>query len=253
MTVSVNYWSDARCARAFWSQAELPPYQQLLLDTSEWLDPQVGQRWLDLGCGSGQLSRVLWEKSGGRIEAVVGVDVAAINEQAYARLRGTLQPTPTPMCLRFVAADFSRGFTDWPSEQFHGVVSGLSLPYAESFSHADGCWTEDAYDRVLANVYRLLNPAGTFVFSVNVPDPSWGTVAWHSLAGALRTREPLRYLKKSWRMWTYGNWLTRESRRGRFHYLPIETILAKLHRLGFADIEHRLSYAGQAYVIRCQK
>jgi SAM-dependent methyltransferase len=253
MTETVNHWPDARCAKAFWSQHELPPYQELLRDTSEWLDPRLGQRWLDLGCGCGQLSRVLWEKSEGRVESIVGVDVAAVNEQAYAKLRRTLQPVPTPACLRFMEADFSHGFPDWPSEQFDGVVSGLSLQYAESYSENDGRWTAEAYDRILAEVYRLLKRGGMFVFSVNVPNPSWGSVAWQSLAGAWSAKQPLRYLKKSWRLWTYGNWLTRESHRGRFHYLPVETIVGKLQGLGFSAVSHRLSYSGQAYILRCQK
>ncbi len=252
-TATANYWRDARCAKAFWNQHELPPYQELLRDTADWVEPAIGQRWLDLGCGSGQLSRMLWEKSQGKVEAVVGVDVAAVNELAYARLRASLQPRPTAACLRFVACDFVNGLNGWPSGQFDGVVSGLSLQYADSFDEASGKWTETGYDAVLANVARLLKPAGTFVFSVNVPDPAWSKVTLHSLAGAFRKSAPIRYLKNAYRMWTYGNWLTRESRRGRFHYLPIETITEKLERLGFGAIEYRLSYAGQAYVIRCRK
>jgi len=74
---------------------------------------------------------------------------------------------------------FRQGFANWPGEQFDGVVSGLALQYAESYSEQTG-WTDSAYDRVLAEVYRLLKPGGTFVFSVNVPNPAWSTVAWHA-------------------------------------------------------------------------
>jgi SAM-dependent methyltransferase len=250
-TTSTNYWRDARCAKAFWNQQELPPYQELLRDTADWLRPTIGQRWLDLGCGSGQLSRMLWEKSGGKVETIVGVDVAAINAQAYANLRAVLSPMPTPACLRFVARDFALGFADWPSEQFHGAVSGLSLQYAES--EVDGDWNQAAYDRVLAEVYRLLKFGADFVFSVNVPGPAWSKVALSSLGGALQQDRPLKYLKNAWRMWTYGKWLTRESARGRFHYLPMKAIAKKLRTTGFEDVEHRLSYAGQAYLIRCRK
>ena len=250
---STNYWPDTRCAKAFWSQHELPPYQELLRDTTAWLTPTTGQRWLDLGCGSGQLSRVLWEQSRGKVESIIGVDVADVNEQAYARLRSLLKPTPTPMCLRFLPRDFSQGFADWPSGHLDGVVSGLALQYAESFADEAGGWNDSAYDRVLAEVYRLLKPGGAFVFSVNVPKPMWSKVAWHSLAGAFRKTKPLRYLKNAWRMWSYGNWLTRESQRGRFHYLPIEAIIEKLLKVGFVDVEDRLSFAGQAYLIRCRK
>ena len=99
----------------------------------------------------------------------------------------------------------------------------------------------------------MLRPGGRFVFSVMVPEPRWGRVALAALGGVLRVRRPHRYLLKAWRMWTYGGWLTREARRGRFHFLPLETVVAKLGATGFTDVEHRLSYAGQSYVIRCRK
>jgi hypothetical protein len=54
-------------------------------------------------------------------------------------------------------------------------------------------------------------------------------------------------------MWRYGAWLSREARQGRFHYLPLDAILAKLTAGGFMAIEHRRSYAGQAYLVRCRK
>jgi SAM-dependent methyltransferase len=250
---STNYWPDKRCAKAFWSQHEIPAYQELLRDTAAWLEPAIGQRWLDLGCGSGPLSRVLWEKSQGKVEAIVGVDVAEINARRYAILRATLQPRPTPMCVRFVARDFSGGFADWPGEQFDGVVSGLALQYAESSSDDGAAWTESAYDRVLADVHRLLKRGGVFVFSVNVPNPAWSKLALRSVAAAIRKTRPLRYLKNAWRMWSYGSWLTRESRRGRFHYLPAQIILQKLLELGYLETEYRLSYGGQAYLVRCRK
>jgi hypothetical protein len=68
-----------------------------------------------------------------------------------------------------------------------------------------------------------------------------------------RVAHPARYLKQALRMWSYGSWLKQEARRGRFHYLPREVILAKLNTVGFTGIEHRLSYAGQAYVFRCRR
>ena len=89
----VNYWPDARCAKAFWSQRETPPYQRLFRDTVAWFDPAAGERWLDLGCGGGQLSRGLWLAAGG-LEEVLGLDCAACNERAYEKLRRQLRPVP---------------------------------------------------------------------------------------------------------------------------------------------------------------
>src|SRR5438876_1162445 len=91
-TVAVNYWPDAKCAKAFWSQRDVPAYRWLLRDTAAWLEPRAGDRWIDLGCGSGQLTKTLWEKSGGTVAEIVALDVAPANEEVLAKLRGQLRP-----------------------------------------------------------------------------------------------------------------------------------------------------------------
>lgn len=248
---SVNYWPRSSCARAFWGQHGLPPYRELLAATSAWLDPRPGERWLDLGCGRGKLTEVLWQRSAGEIGEVVGLDCAAANVRSFDKLRARLEPPPSGAQVRFVQGDFGAGLS-WPDKTFHGVVSGLAIQYAESYSEPEG-WTSEAYDRALREVHRVLRPGGRFVFSVNVPEPAWSKVALGSLPGALRTRNPLRFLKKSWQMMRYGGWLKREARRGRFHYLPLETVTTKLAIVGFEATEHCLSFAGQAYLIRCRR
>jgi ubiquinone/menaquinone biosynthesis C-methylase UbiE len=248
-----NHWPDAKCARAFWGQQTLPSYQRLLRDTVAWLDPQPGERWLDLGCGSGQLTEALWTKSAGQLHEIIALDCAAENAKVFRKLRGRLLDDPNDGRIAFVCADFSLGLDQWPDRHFHGVCSGLSLQYAESFSEEAGVWTTEAYDRLLGDLYRVLDRDGRLVFSVNVPEPAWSMVALHSLGSVFRTRQPGRFLRQSWRMMRYGSWLKREARRGRFHYLPLSSILSKLRTVGFTAIDHRLTYARQAYLIRCRK
>lgn len=247
-----NHWSDTKCAKAFWSQQETWPYRQLLADTLEWCRPAAGERWLDLGCGGGALTRGLWERSGGTVAEVIGVDCAAVNERAYDRLRVELCPASGDR-VRFVCHDFSGGLGLFPDARFDHAVSGLSISYAEHFDEASGCWTQAAYDRVLAEVFRVLRPGGRFVFSVNVPAPRWWWVGLLSLGDVFRAGRPLRFLRRGLRMLRYGAWLKQEARAGRFHYLPAEVVTAKLQSTGFAAVEHRLSYAGQAYVFRAVK
>lgn len=250
---SVNYWPDSRCAKAFWNQYELPPYQQLLHDTAEWVDPRPEQRWIDLGCGCGQLTKMLWNKSRGAVSQIVGVDVAQVNERAYEKLRSSVQPKPAADVIRFETADLSCGLPRWQDGSFDGAVSGLAIQYAESYDETTGRWTREAYQSILAETYRLLTPGGVFVFSVNVPEPAWNVVAWNAISGTWQSRRPLKYLKHALRIYRYGNWLKREARRGRFHYLPDSTIEAMLLAAGFQNVEIKTSFAGQAYLVRCHK
>lgn len=252
-SIAVNHWPNASCAKAFWSQRELPPYRRLVQDTAEWFDPQPGQRWLDLGCGCGQLTKTLWEKSGGRLAELIALDCAAHNERAIAKVRASVDPPAKAEQIRFVHADFSDGLAAFDTASLDGVVSGLAIQYAESYSEERGAWTTDAYEHLLAEVCRVLRPGGSFVFSVNVPEPAWSKIALYGIPGFFRSSHPLRYVKNSVRMLRYGAWLKREARRGRFHYLPAAEVADKLARAGFAAIAHRTSYAGQADVFRCQK
>ncbi len=252
-TPVVNHWPEPKCAKAFWSQRELPPYRRLLQDTVAWLDPRPGQHWLDLGCGSGQLTRAVWEKSGGRLAALVALDCAAHNERAIAKVRSGAHPPATAEQVRFLHADFSDGLASFDSASFDGAVSGLAIQYAESYSEEKGRWTSDAYEHLLADVCRVLRPGGTFVFSVNVPEPAWSKIALYGIPGFFRSSHPLRFVKNSLRMLHYGAWLKREARRGRFHYLPAAVVAEKLARAGFVGIEHRRSFAGQADVFRCRR
>ncbi len=249
---TANHWPESACARAFWGQQELPPYRRLLADTTAWLDPKPGEHWLDLGCGCGQLTQALWEKSRGSLEEIVGLDCAAVNEKAFGKLCANVLPAPDGR-IRFAVCDFSNGLPDWDDGRFNGVVSGLAIQYAECYSQTEGGWTTDAYVGLLAEIFRVLRPGGRFVFSVNVPEPAWNRVALRALTGVFRARRPLRYLRDSWRMLRYGAWLSREARRGRFHYLPIVEIQRLLGEAGFEHFNYRLSYARQAYVIRCGK
>lgn len=252
-TTAVNHWPQNKCAKAFWSQRELPAYQRLLKDTAAWMEPRPGQRWVDLGCGCGELTRALWEKSGGTLRQILSLDVAAVNESKIAQLRGQLRPPASEEQVRFLCADLSAGLGQFGEGAFDGAVSGLAIQYAECWNEAKQCWTDERFDALLADIRRVLRPGGSFVFSVNVPEPAWWKVGLSGAKGLFSAPRPLVYLKNFWRMTRYGGWLKKEARRGRFHYLPWSELQTKLQAAGFVGIEHKVTYSGQAYLVRCQK
>ena len=246
-----NHWSDPRCAKAFWSQCDLPIFQKLVDDTLNLADPHPGEDWLDLGCGGGTLTRGVWNRTGGLVGSVTGADTADANAARYEAMDRDFRAGGR---VRFRHADFSHGLPQFADATFDHAVSGLSLSYAESFDPRTGTWTRDAYDGVMRELFRVIRPGGRLVFSVNVPDPSWLTVGLRSLAGGLAgSRKRLKFLKNSARMLRYGAWLKREARAGRFHYLPAEQTADALRAAGFATVTHTTSYAGQAFIFRAEK
>lgn len=250
-TPADNYWSDPRCAKAFWSQCELPIFQKLVADTLDLAEPGAHQHWLDLGCGGGTLTRGIWQRTGGTIGSVTGVDTAGANAARYQAMDQELNAAGR---IQFRHADFSGGLALFAEGTFDHAISGLSMSYAESFDPATGRWTRTAYDHLMAELYRVIRPGGRLVFSVNVPEPSWLTVGLKSLVGGLAgSRQRLKFLKNSARMLRYGAWLKREARVGRFHYLPAAETTSILRAAGFQHVTHRVVYAKQAFLFRAEK
>lgn len=244
-----NHWFSESCAQAFWDQKEGGPYKRLLADTVGYAAPRANERWLDLGCGGGQLSDGLWNASKGSIQELVCLDCAAANAKPIGALSDKHAKGNSKL-FHFVHGDFSHGLDSFPDGYFDGVISGLSISYAESKDPVTGKYNDVAFRALLKDIRRVLSPTGRFAFSINVPNPKFWRILFQSLNRDLKIRKPLKLISNALKMQAYGRWLCREAKRGRFHYLPIDQLTLRLQEAGFGSVEHKLSYAKQAFVVR---
>lgn len=113
-------------------------------DLIAWLAPQPGERILDLGCGTGQLTQTI-AQSGAE---VIGIDHSA-TMIAQARQHYPL--------LEFAVADARQLQSDYPCREQQS-----DRPFDAVFSNAVLHWILEA-DAVIQSVHHVLKPGGRFV------------------------------------------------------------------------------------------
>ena len=131
---------------------DLPLAQAYKADALKLLAPEPGCRLLEIGCGTGENSRILARHvgSGGR---VVGVDVSAtMVETARRRSRDSLLPT------EFHVAD--AGSLDFADESFDAACADRVFQHVE------------APEQAVREMARVVRSGGRIVVS----EPDWGTL-----------------------------------------------------------------------------
>ena len=171
------------------------------------LQPLAGERILDVGCGTGRLTREIIRAAGGRSTArVIGLDRS-----------GSM--------LAVARAD--PAVSEWPIEYIQG--DGAALPFANAFdaifSAATLHWIHD-HPAVFRSVSTALVPNGRFVAQCG----GKGNLQ-HMLehAGALMASAPYREHFAGW--------------RGPWNFADAETTAARLQAAGLTGIETWLEEA----------
>ncbi len=250
--LSQNLWSQPWVAQAFQDQRFARPYVEMMSVFRHYIHPQPGSYWLDIGCGTGELAKMVWEKSRGTLHRLVGMDYNKANEACFYQHMASTTPKIPKQVMEFDTGNISTGL-GYQCESFDGVTAGLVLSYAEHWDALKHVWTDAAYIRIYHEIFRVLKSEGELVFSVNVPNPDFTRImvaSWREIIGGGRF---LRLMKNGFAMLKFSRWLKDCAEQSRFHYLPVSRVTDILSDIGFIQITYQLTYAEQAWVIRCQK
>jgi ubiquinone/menaquinone biosynthesis C-methylase UbiE len=134
-------------------------YDQHLLTL---LDPQPGNKILDLGCGTGVLNRMIADRLDADAGGIsIGIDAAAKMIDVASKKRGNQSCQFAVMAAEHL---------DFENEYFDGVVSSLF------FHHVP----EDLKSAALNEAFRVLKPGGKLVIAdMHIPTTLMGAVVSH--------------------------------------------------------------------------
>ena len=249
-----NSWESPIVARAYSHQQKARPYLELIKTTESFIDAAPGEKWLDLGCGSGRLIRSIWEKSQGTLGQIVGIDLSFTALTYARRSLSAFSPIPSGEKIHLIQADFREGVESlFKPDSFHGITAGLAITYTDHWDSRVGKWDNECYLSLLRGLFLILKEGGVFVFSANVPNPDFRRIAWESWREILLTPKAPVHIFASLVMLYHSAWLKSCVKEGRFHYLPPEEVDRSLRSAGFRGIERQLTYADQAWVFRVMK
>ena len=149
--------------------------------TLEMLDPQVGERVLDIGSGPGFLAAGIANRVG-ESGAVSGID---LSEPMIAYASG-LSAAPGSAPMTFELGDATA--LGYPDQSFDAVVSTQVYEYVPDIETA------------MAEVHRVLVPGGR----VLILDTDWDSVVWHTSDRARHAR-----VMSAWQEHLADPWLPR--------------------------------------------
>ncbi len=164
---------DPRQYDKFQREREQPFFDLLAL-----VRPAPGMRVVDLGCGTGRLTRMLHER------------LAALETVGIERSDSMLASTATASVSVSVSAAAGLRFEVGTIESFVTKASSWDLIFSNAALH----WVDD-HDRLVEQLAAKLAPAGQLAFQV----PAQHDTLTHLLAEELAAEEPFRAAFGGWR------------------------------------------------------
>lgn len=216
------------------------PYQQLV-DSFKKLD-KISGVWLDLGSGSGAIAEILIKKRENENTEIIASDFEqGMIDDLKKRFKNTknILITEVDLCQK----------SKFDDNSLDGVTANLVLSYIPHYELEVGL---DAFKKILQEIYRILKPDGTLLWS----SPKHKVKFWKVFVASWKNVFDPKNLNHIY----YGPAILKQAlriqekgRREVYHFLETEKLRQILSSIGFIDISFERSMAGQVDVIKCKK
>ncbi len=224
------------------------PYKKLLKQIEEYIDPKPGERWLDLGTGSGAIVDLIWNKSKGHIKEIVALDLTDVMLEHLRKRIPSLVPQPSYHHITLVKHNLSKRLP-FEDSSFDGVTASLVLTYIEEHEGSKGI---GALRAIFNEVHRVLTPGGEFVWTT----PKYGVNFAKVFAASWREIfDPRKCYNLFYgpAILRYALKIQKKGRKGEYQFLPEARFLELLANAGFSDTRTAYSFANQALVLSSKK
>ncbi|MBU2575914.1 class I SAM-dependent methyltransferase [Patescibacteria group bacterium] len=227
---------------------ESEPYQKLLAQIEEFVDPIQGEKWVDLGTGSGALIDIIWNKSKGQISQLVALDLTDVMLEHLKRRLPFLKPEPREGQIKLIKHDLSKRLP-FEDEEFDGVTASLVLTYIENHEGQKGI---EALKALFSEVNRILKTHAQFVWTTPKYKVNFTKVFLASWKAILNPKK-LKNLYYGPAILRYALKIQKKGKKGDYQFLPEEQFIKILENAGFENIKVEHSFAKQAIVFSSTK
>jgi ubiquinone/menaquinone biosynthesis C-methylase UbiE len=236
-----KFWASYARVYPYWERSRL--YQRLLDDIKKWINPKANGRWLDVGSGPGTvIEKVILPKIQGKLKEIIGIDFEdAMLGIATQKLAGHPE-------VKFQNVDLSQK-TPFPAEFFDGIIANLVLTYVRNFENKKG---REALEGTLSEMYRILKPGGTFIWSTPRKDMNSLRAFIASLPDIFNLRHP-ENLYYGPAIFRYSRTIQKLGRLGIYNFLEKEELIEIMKQIGFSNIRLKFELAGQVWLFKAIK
>ncbi|MCL0091049.1 class I SAM-dependent methyltransferase [Dehalococcoidia bacterium] len=187
-------------------------YKELAEVVREFIEPKEGEIWLDAGCGTARMSRLIWEKEK-KVKKIIATDIV-LNP---ARETLTQLGSSIPLELKYANLGEKLPF---PNDFFDGIVANIVLTYVIDFHGRQG---KEAFIGVMEEMFRVLKPGGHLVWSTPKRNPFFWRNFIAALPDMLSFRKQIQH--RAFGLWVgiqilrYGLGISSKGRKGIYTFL----------------------------------